>query len=71
MKQEASGGIARITRIQNDVNLPSDRFREHLSEMETLGLLIHRETVSSTEKGRTFVLEYKKVDEVLKRFGLD
>jgi hypothetical protein len=39
--------------------------------METLGLLIHRETVSSTEKGRTFVLEYKKVVDVLKRFGLD
>jgi hypothetical protein len=38
--------------------------------METLGLLIYRETVSSTEKGRTFVLEYKKVVDVLKRFGL-
>jgi predicted transcriptional regulator len=71
MKQEASGGIARITRIQNEVNLPSDRFRAQLEDMETLGLIEHGEGLTSTEKGRSFVSAYEKVEEVLRRFGLD
>ena len=71
IKQEASGDIARITRIQNEVNLPSDRFRAHLEDMEALGLIKHGEGLASTEKGRDFVSEYEKVAEVLRRFGLD
>jgi hypothetical protein len=38
--------------------------------METLGLLIRRETINSTEKGRKFVLEYKQVIDIARRFGL-
>jgi predicted transcriptional regulator len=71
VKQEASGGIAKITRVQNEVNLPSDRFRAHLEDMEALGLVEHVEGLTSTEKGRAFVNEYEKVAEVLRRFGLD
>lgn len=71
IKLEASGGIARITWVQNEVNLPSDRFRAHLEDMETLGLIEHGESLTSTEKGRDFVSEYEKVAEVLRRFGLD
>ena len=71
VKQEASGGIAKITRVQNEVNLPSDRFRAHLEDMEALGLVEHGEALTSTEKGRDFVNEYEKVAEVLRRFGLD
>jgi len=71
IKQEASGDIARITRVQNEVNLPSDRFRTHLEDMEALGLIKHGEGLTSTEKGRAFVSEYEKVAEVLRRFGLD
>ena len=71
VKQEASDGIAKITRVQNEVNLPSDRFRAHLEDMEALGLVEHGEGLTSTEKGRDFVNEYEKVAEVLRRFGLD
>ena len=71
IKQEASGDIARITRVQNEVNLPSDRFRTHLEDMEALGLIKRDEGLTSTEKGRAFVSEYEKVAEVLRRFGLD
>ena len=71
VKQEASGDIARITRVQNEVNLPSDRFRAHLEDMEELGLIKHGEGLTSTERGRAFVSEYEKVAEVLRRFGLD
>jgi predicted transcriptional regulator len=71
VKQEASGGIAKITRVQNEVNLPSDRFRAHLEDMEALRLVEHVEGLTSTEKGRDFANEYEKVAEVLRRFGLD
>jgi predicted transcriptional regulator len=71
IKQEASVRIAGITRVQNEVNLPSDRFRAHLEDMETLGLIEYGEGLTSTEKGRDFVSEYEKVAEVLRRFGLD
>jgi predicted transcriptional regulator len=71
IKQEESAGIAKITRVQNEVNLPSDRFRGHLEDMKMLGLIEYDEGLVSTEKGRSFVSEYEKVAEVLRRFGLD
>jgi predicted transcriptional regulator len=63
---------AKITRVQNDVNLPSDRLRAHLREMNSLGLVEYGERpfLASTEKGRAFVSEFKKVVEVLQQFGL-
>ena len=52
------------------MNLPSDRLRIHLREMDSLGLVQYGETLASTEKGRVFFLEYKKVAEILREFGL-
>ena len=71
MNQEKSAGVARITRVQNEVNLPSDRFRAHLEDMKALGLIEYAVALACTEKGRSFVSEYEKVAEVLRRFGLD
>jgi hypothetical protein len=39
--------------------------------MKALALIEHADGLVSTEKGRSFVTEYEKVAEVLKRFGLD
>ena len=68
--EEESEGRAKITRVQNDVNLPSDRLRLHLREMNSLGLVDYGETLASTEKGRAFLAEFRKVVEVLREFGL-
>jgi predicted transcriptional regulator len=68
--EQESETRAKITRVQNDVNLPSDRLRAHLREMNTLGLVDYGETLASTEKGRTFADEFKKVAEILRQFGL-
>jgi predicted transcriptional regulator len=67
---QESRGTAKITRVQNEVNLPSDRLRNHLREMGDLGLVKYDSRLASTRKGRNFVSEYKKVLGVLKRFGL-
>ena len=71
IKLEESIGTAKITRVQNEVNLPSDRFRVYLKDMKTVGLLEHGDGLASTKKGKSFVSEYKKVARVLKRFSLD
>ena len=68
--EQESETRAKITRVQNDVNLPSDRLRAHLREMNTLGLVDYGESLASTEKGRAFVAEFKKVAEILRQFGL-
>lgn len=68
--EQESETSAKITRVQNDVNLPSDRLRAHLREMNALGLVDYGESLASTEKGREFVAEFKKVVEVLQQFGL-
>jgi predicted transcriptional regulator len=68
---QESRGMARITRVQNSVNIPWDRFRDHLKSMVQLGLVKHGNSLSTTAKGREFVSEYKKVLHFLKRFGLE
>jgi predicted transcriptional regulator len=70
IKKQEFNGKAKITKVQNDVNLPSDRLRLHLVEMRRLGLVVYGETLASTEKGRRFLSEYEKVVEVLREFGL-
>ena len=42
----------------------------HLREMNLLGLVDYGESLASTEKGRAFVAEFRKVVEVLQQFGL-
>jgi predicted transcriptional regulator len=67
---QESDNVAKITRVQNDVNLPSDRLREHLKEMSQLGLVEYGETLASTEKGRAYVTEYGRIVSILQQFGL-
>src|SRR3990170_2840158 len=67
---QESHDVAKITRVQNDVNLPSDRLREHLKEMSLLGLVEYGETLASTGKGRAFATEYGRIVQVLQEFGL-
>lgn len=69
MDQEKRG-YTRITRVQNEVNLPSDRFRQHLREMEDLRFLKRSSPLAITVKGRAFVSQYRRVLDILRQFGL-
>ena len=60
----------RITYVQDDVNLPSDRLRIHLREMNKLGLVRYDKMLASTEKGRQYLVEYRRIVATLKQFGL-
>lgn len=70
LQENEKDGAVRITRIQNDVNLPSDRLRAHLREMDGLGLIQCGDSLASTERGRQFMVEYKKIVNTLRQFGL-
>ena len=69
-QEREEDGVARITRIQDEVNLPSDRLRIHVREMSDLGLIQYGKTLASTEKGRQFMAEYQKIVNTLQQFGL-
>jgi predicted transcriptional regulator len=68
--QETRDGAAGITHTQGEVNLPSDRLRIHVREMSELGLIDYDKTLASTQKGREFVVEYRRVIATLEHFGL-
>jgi len=70
IEQESAEGVARITHIQNEVNLPSDRLRIHLREMSELGLIDYGKTLSTTKKGQQFLVEYRRILATLEQFGL-
>lgn len=70
IRQEARDGAARITHVQTEVNLPSDRLRIRVREMSELGLIDYGKTLSSTKKGRQFVSEYRAIIATLEQFGL-
>jgi predicted transcriptional regulator len=60
---------ARITPVQSDANLPSDRARQYLGELVQLGLLTGPPYIV-TAKGEAFLREYTRYRNFLRDFGL-
>jgi predicted transcriptional regulator len=71
MDEERTEFAAKITRVQNHVGLPSDRYRAHLLEMKDRGLIRYLDCLNSTEEGRTFVIEYEKLLRTLAQFNIE
>ena len=68
-------GEARMTRVQGRANIPYDRFKNHIENMEKLGLVVMPKHSSSgkleiTPKGLEYLKEYEKILAFLRRFGL-
>ena len=59
-----------LTRIQRKTNVPYDRLRNYIVELEELGLVQQEPNLSLTEKGKQYLREYEKVLEFMKRMGL-
>jgi len=60
---------ARITPVQSDANLPSDRARQYLAELVQLGLLTGPPYLV-TPKGEAFLREHTRYRNFLRDFGL-
>jgi predicted transcriptional regulator len=69
------GGKSGPTRILYGANLSYDRLMKHLGQLVELGLVeeekVNGESVFKlTNKGRTFVLEFIKVEKFAEAFGI-
>ncbi len=63
----------RITSIVHEANIPYGRLVEHLINMERSGLILRidkDESYKITEKGRKFLVEFRKFEEVGEIFGV-
>jgi len=60
----------RLTHIQLMTNVPFDRLKIYLSELEQLGLIQAGSSLKITAKGEQFLIEYEKVLDFMKRMGL-
>jgi len=59
-----------ISHIQLQLNVPLDRLRKYILELEKLGLIEDKQSLMLSEKGKEYIREYKKVLEFIKRMGL-
>ena len=59
-----------LTRIQVKINVPFDRLKNYLSELNDLGLIENENTLKLTEKGRQYLEEYENVLDFMKRMGI-
>ena len=59
-----------ITKIQVKLNVPFDRFKRYLTQLEELGLIEYESSPKLTKKGRKYIRDYKKVIDFMKTVGI-
>jgi len=59
-----------LTHVQTRVNVPFDRLKTYISDLNELGLIQDEVSLRLTEKGRQYLREYEKVLDFMKRMGL-
>ncbi len=59
-----------LSRIQVKANVPFDRLKTYFVELEDLGLIQQGPRLRLTEKGKQYLMEYKKVLEFMNQMGL-
>lgn len=70
IQSETKRGKIVLTRIQQKTNVPFDRLKVYLSDLEELGLIQNDSSLKLTEKGRQYITDYEKVLEFMRRMGL-
>lgn len=69
-------GPAKVTHVLYKANLSHDRLIRYLVQLEETGLILKeqdgdRSTYSITDKGKKFLMEFRKMEEFADAFGLD
>jgi len=59
-----------LTKLQNRLNVPYDRFKLYLSDLKRLELVEDEVSLKLTGKGQEFLCEYMHIRDFLKRIGL-
>ncbi len=67
---EASAEKIVLTKVQVRINVPFDRLKIYISELDELGLIEDEESLRLTDKGKQYIKEYERVLDFMKRMGL-
>jgi len=59
-----------LTHVQVQINVPFDRLKTYILELNELGLIQDQTSLKLTEKGRQYIVEYETVLDFMKRMGV-
>ena len=70
LNAEANSNKIVLTKVQVQINVPFDRLKNYISELNELGLIENEYSLKLTLKGKQFLREYEQVLDFMKRMGL-
>lgn len=59
-----------LTRIQAKMNVPFDRLKNYISDLEDLKLIEDQLSFNLTQKGKQYLDEYQKILDFMERMGV-
>ena len=59
-----------LTHIQTKMNVPFDRLKSYISDLENLELIEDQVGYKLTQKGKQYLDEYKKILDFMERMGI-
>ncbi len=59
-----------LTHIQTKMNVPFDRLKNYISDLENLDLIEDQVRYNLTPKGKQYLDEYKKILDFMERMGI-
>lgn len=59
-----------LTRIQVKMNVPFDRFKQYLSDLEELEFIENQTSLRLTDKGRRYLEDYRKILDLMDHMGI-
>ncbi len=59
-----------LTRIQAKMNVPFDRLKNYISDLEDLKLIEDQLSFDLTQKGKQYLDEYQKILDFMERMGV-
>ena len=59
-----------LTQVQLKTNVPYDRLKNYIKELEELELILDVTSLKLTEKGKQYLKEYQTVLDFMERMGL-
>jgi len=59
-----------LSRIQVQIKVPFDRLKIYISELKDLSLIQDETSLKLTEKGKLYLVEYRKILNFMKQMGI-
>jgi predicted transcriptional regulator len=59
-----------LSHLQTRINVPFDRLKNYIFELNELGLIQDEKSLKLTEKGKQYLKEYERILDFMKRMGI-